>query len=136
MNALPELALRLLREGKNFATVATLMADGSPQASTVWVDTDGEHVIFNTAEGRIKPKNLRRDPRVAVSVVNAEHPYQQVMIRGKALELTHDGADEHIDKLAKKYLGVDKYPFRQPGEERVIVKIAPEKVATMDPPRG
>jgi PPOX class probable F420-dependent enzyme len=132
MSALPELALRLLREGKNFATVATLMADGAPQASAVWIDTDGEHVIFNTAEGRLKPKNLRRDPRVAVSVVNAEQPYQQVMIRGKAIELTHDGADDHIDKLAKKYLGVDKYPFRQPGEERVMVKIAAEKIATMD----
>jgi len=132
--ALPELALKLLREGKNFATIATLMPDGSPQASVVWIDTDGEHVIFNTAEGRLKPRNLRRDRRVAVAVFNTEQPYQQIMIQGKVVELTHDGADEHIDKLAKKYLGVDKYPFRQPGEQRVMVTIAPEKIATMDLP--
>ncbi len=130
---LPELAIKLLREGKNFGTVATLMSDGSPQASVVWVDTDGKNVIFNTAEGRFKPKHLRRDPRVAVAVYNADMPYQQVMIRGKAIEFTHEGADEHINKLAKKYLDLDEYPFRQPGEERVIIKIEPERVGIMDP---
>jgi len=110
-----------------------LMADGSPQASVVWVDTDGKNVIFNTAEGRFKSKHLRRDPRVAVVVYNADMPYQQVMIRGKAIEFTHEGADEHINKLAKKYLDLDEYPYRQPGEQRVIIKIEPERVGIMDP---
>lgn len=130
---LPELAIKLLREGRNFGTVATLMADGSPQASVVWVDTDGKNVIFNTAEGRFKLKHLRRDPRVAVVVYNADMPYQQVMIRGKAIEFTHEGADEHINKLSKKYLDLDEYPYRQPGEQRVIIKIEPERVGIMDP---
>ena len=130
---LPELAVKLLREGRNFGTVATLMTDGSPQASVVWVDTDGKNVIFNTAEGRFKPKHLRRDPRVAVVVYNADMPYQQVMIRGKAIEFTHEGADEHINKLAKKYLDLDEYPYRQPDERRVIIKIEPERVGIMDP---
>ena len=129
--ALPELAKKLA-EGKNFATVATLMADGSPQASVVWLDTDGELLIFNTAEDRIKPKNMRRDPRVALTVHNAEQPYQQAMIRGRVVEITGEGADEHINKLAKKYMGVDEYPYRQPGEQRLIVKIAPDKVGVMD----
>lgn len=131
MQKLPELAHRLLTEGRNFAAVATLMPDGSPQVSIVWIDSDGEHVIFNTAEGRTKPKNLRRDPRVAVTVMNSENPYEQVMIRGHVVEMTHDGADAHIDRLAKKYLGVDKYPYRGPGEQRVIVKISPDHVATL-----
>ena len=121
-----------LAEGKNFATVATLMADGSPQASVVWLDTDGELLIFNTAEGRIKPRNMRRDPRVAIAVHNAEQPYQQAMIRGSVVEITAEGADAHIDKLAKKYLGLDEYPYRQPGEQRLIIKIAPDKVGLMD----
>jgi PPOX class probable F420-dependent enzyme len=131
MSKLPELTHRLLTEGKNFAAVATLMPDGSPQVSIVWIDSDGEHVIFNTAEGRIKPKNLRRDPRVSVTVMNSENPYEQVMIRGHVVEMTHDGADTHIDRLAKKYLGVDKYPYRGSGEQRVIVKISAGYVATL-----
>jgi PPOX class probable F420-dependent enzyme len=128
MSKLPELAHKLITEGRNFAAVATLMPDGSPQVSIVWIDSDGEHVILNTAEGRAKAKNLRRDPRVAVTVINSENPYEQVMIRGRVVEMTHNGADAHIDRLAKKYLGVDKYPYRGPGEQRVIVKIAPEHI--------
>jgi PPOX class probable F420-dependent enzyme len=128
MSKLPELAHKLLTEGRNFAAVATLMPDGSPQVSIVWIDSDGEHVILNTAEGRVKPKNLRRDPRVAVTVMNSENPYEQVMIRGRVVEMTHNGADAHIDRLAKKYLGVDKYPYRGPGEQRVIIKIVPEHI--------
>lgn len=127
---LPVLAKKLLL-GKNFATVATVMGDGSPQATVVWVDTDGKHVIFNTADGRLKAKNLRRDKRVAVAVLGSENAYQQAMIRGSVVEMTAAGADEHIDKMAKKYLNADKYPFRQPGEKRLIVKILPEKVALM-----
>ena len=130
MAKLPELALKLLTEGRNFGTVATLMSDGSPHATVVWVDSDGEHVIFNTAEGRTKTKNLRRDPRVAVAVANSENPYQQLTVRGHVVQMTHEGADNHIDLLAKKYLGVDKYPYRSAGEKRVIVKIAPDHVGT------
>lgn len=119
-------ALRLLGEGKNMATVATIMPDGSPQATVVWIDTDGEHVIFNTAEGRVKTNNLRRNPRVAVAVLNADNPYEQATIRGRVVEMTHQGADRHIDALAKKYLDLDRYPHRQSDERRVIVKIAPD----------
>jgi PPOX class probable F420-dependent enzyme len=127
---LPAMAKELL-EGKNFATVATLMADGSPQASVVWIDTDGQHIIFNTAEGRVKPKNMRRDARVSVAVFDHEQPYRQAMIRGRVVALEHEGADDHINQMAKKYMDVDEYPFRQEGEQRVIVKIAPEKVGLM-----
>ena len=128
---LPDLAKRLL-EGKNFATVATLMADGAPQATAVWIDTDGTHIVFNTAEGRVKPKNMRRDARVAVAVFDHENPYQQAMIQGRVVAMEHDGADAHIDLMAKKYMDVDEYPFRQPGEQRVIVRIAPERIALME----
>ena len=127
MAELTELAIRLPR-GKNLATIATLMKDGSPQASVVWIDTDGKHVIFNTADGRIKTNNLRRDGRVAVAVVNAENPYEQALIRGRVVEMTHEGADAHIDAMAKKYLDTDSYPGRNPAEVRVIVKIAPDRV--------
>ncbi len=118
-------ALRLLSEGKNMATIATVMPDGSPQATAVWIDTDGENVLFNTAEGRVKTDNLRRDPRVAVCILNADNPYEQVTVRGRVVAMTHKGADAHIDSLAKKYLGLDEYPNRQPDEQRVIVKVAP-----------
>lgn len=130
--ALPELAKTLLA-GKNFATVATLNADGSPQATIVWIDTDGENVIFNTADGRVKPKNIRRDARVSVCVFGMENPYQQAMINGRVIEMTNEGADAHINQMAKKYMGVDEYPFRQPGEVRLIVKIAVDKCGLMDP---
>ena len=131
MAQLNEEARKLLGEGKNFATIATIMPSGAPQATVVWIDTDGEHVIFNTAEGRVKTENLRKDPRVAIAVINAENPYQQVNIRGRVVEMTHEGADDHIDSLAKKYLGVDSYPGRNPDEQRVIVKIAPDSVGSM-----
>ncbi|MCY3639297.1 MAG: PPOX class F420-dependent oxidoreductase [Chloroflexi bacterium] len=125
MSKLSADAIKMLSEGKNIATIATVMPDGSPQATVVWIDTDGEHVIFNTAEGRVKTENLRRDPRVAIAVTDADNPYEQVTIRGRVVEFTHDGADAHIDALAKKYLGMDEYPLRNPDEQRVIVKIAP-----------
>ncbi len=120
---------RLLTE-PNFGNVATLMPDGTPQVTPVWVDTDGTHVLFNTAEGRQKTRNLHRNPQVAISVFDRNNPYTWAEIRGRVAEMTHDGADEHIDKLAKKYLGKDTYPFRQPGEQRVIVKILPEHVSS------
>ena len=128
--ALPEFAKKLLM-GKNFATVATLLADGSPSASVVWVDTDGENVIFNTAEGRVKPKSMRRDARVAVAVYDHDNPYKQAMIRGRVISMETKGADAHIDKMAKKYMGVDSYPYRKAGEQRIIVKIKPERVGLM-----
>jgi PPOX class probable F420-dependent enzyme len=119
---------RHLLEGKSFAHVATLMEDGSPQVSPVWIDYEGGLVVFNTAEGRLKPRNLRRDPRVAVSITNPENPYENLLIRGRVTEIAEEGADEHIDALAKRYLGVDEYPARQPGEVRLIVRVRPERV--------
>ncbi|CDI06427.1 PPOX class F420-dependent oxidoreductase [Candidatus Nitrosotenuis uzonensis] len=120
-----------LFKGKNFAFVASLMSDGGPQITPVWVDYDGKFILINTAEGRTKQRNFERDPRVAVSVVDHANPYNMVTIRGRIVEQTTSGADEHIDKLAKKYLGVDKYPFRSASEKRVILKIKPEKVFHM-----
>lgn len=112
-----------------FAHFATLMKDGSPQVTPVWVDTDGEYVYVNSAEGRVKTRNVRRNPRVALSIMNPAKPYQEVLqIRGRIVEITNKGADEHIDKLAKKYLGKDRYPGRRAGEVRVIFKILPERV--------
>ncbi len=123
--------VRKLLEGRNFAHLSTVMADGSPQVSAVWVDYDGKHILVNTAEGRQKPLNLRRDPRVAISIVDHEKPYVSATIRGRVVELTHDGADAHIDKMAKKYLGQETYPFRAPGEQRLILKIEPLHVSAM-----
>ena len=132
MAAIPDEAKHLF-ENKDFAHVATLNADGSPQNSAVWIGLDGDLVTFNTAEGRLKTKNVARDGRVAISVVNQENPYENLIIQGKVVELAHDGADDDIDALAKRYLDADSYPFRQPGEERVIVKIEPEKVNHTNP---
>jgi PPOX class probable F420-dependent enzyme len=132
MAEIPAEALPLLK-GKNFAHIATLMADGSPQVTPVWIDAEDGVVLFNTAEGRLKPENLRRDGRVAISVVNQDNPYENLVVRGRVTELTHEGADEHIDALAKRYMGVDEYPMRQPGEQRVIVKIEPERVQHQAP---
>ena len=111
-----------------FANLATLNPDGSPQVTPVWVDFDGSHVIVNTARGRVKAKNLAREPRVALSIADPENPYRYLGIQGRVVEMTEKGGDAHIDKMAKKYLGKDTYPFRQPGEVRLIVKIAPDKV--------
>ena len=115
-------------KGKNFCTVATLRSDGTVQGAPVWIDTQDGLAVLNTAEGRAWPKNLERDPHVTLTVQNMENPYEYVEIRGRVAERTHDGADEHIDAMAKKYLGQDSYPFRQPGEERVIIRVAPDHV--------
>ena len=130
MPAIPEKFADLFKK-KALCQLATVMPDGSPQVTPVWCDYDGRYVLFNTAEGRQKDKNLRRDPRVAIAIVDPDNPYRYLQVRGKVAEITKQGADQHIDKLAKKYLGVDKYPNRQPGEVRVIYKIQPEKVQTM-----
>jgi PPOX class probable F420-dependent enzyme len=124
-------AVKALFEGKNYASVATLMPDGSPQVSVVWVDIEGDRILVNTAEGRVKPNNVRKDPRVAVSIYAQENPYKSATIQGKVVEMRHEGAEESIHKLAKKYIGADRYPNLQPDEQRVIMVIEPEKVATM-----
>lgn len=122
---------QFLTEGQAFGVVATLMSDGGPQASVVWVDADGDHVVFNTAEGRVKTDNLRRDGRVALAVFRPEAMYEQAMVRGTVVEMTTEGADAHIDAMAMKYMGKESYPFRAPGEVRVLVRIAPERVSYM-----
>jgi len=113
-----------------FANLATLNPDGSPQVTPVWVDFDGSHVIVNTARGRVKAKNLAREPRVALSIADPENPYRYLGIQGRVVEMTEKGGDAHIDKMAKKYLGKDSYPFRTAGEVRIVVKIEPDKVHT------
>ena len=110
---------RDLFQKRAFASLGTLMPDGRPQVTPVWVDFDGEHVIFNSAKGRQKDRNVRRDPRVSLAIIDPENPYRYLEIRGRVVEITEDGADDSINKLAKKYLGVDKYPYAQPGEVRV-----------------
>lgn len=117
-----------LLAGKNFCVVSTLREDGSIHTATVWVDVQDGQAVLNTAEGRLWPTNLQRDGRVTLTVVNMENPYEFVSIRGHVAAFEHAGADEHIDKLAKKYMGLDEYPLRKPGEQRVIVRIAPERV--------
>ena len=116
---------------KAFIHLATRMTDGSPQVSPVWVDTDGDHIVVNSAKGRLKDRNMRADPRVALSVTDPDNPYSAIMIRGRVVKITEAGADEHIDKMAKKYLGQDKYPGRTPEEVRVLYYIEPERVSTM-----
>ena len=119
---------RDLFEKPNFGHLATLMPDGSPQVTPVWVDIEGDTILFNTAEGRVKTRNLDRDGCVAISVADQHNPYRYIQVRGRVVSRTHDGADAHIDRLAKKCLGQDRYPFRQPGEQRVIFRIQPEHV--------
>jgi PPOX class probable F420-dependent enzyme len=116
---------------KAFGVLGTLMPDGWPQVTPVWVDYDGKYIIFNSAKGRQKDRNVRRDPRVSITVIDPEDPYRYLEIRGRVMEITEEGADKHIDKLAKKYLGVDSYPYRSATEVRVIYKIAPEHTSTM-----
>lgn len=116
---------------KAFAHLATVSGDGVPQVTPVWCDFDGTHVRINTARGRVKDRNLRRDPRVALSVQDPDNPYRYVQVRGRVAEITQQGADAHIDALARKYLGQDRYPYRQPGEVRLTVKILPERVQGM-----
>ena len=120
---------RELLEQPNFVAVATNREGGAPDVKVVWADVEDDHVVLNSAEGRKWPERLRKDPRVTVTVVNHENPYEYAVIRGRLAEDTHEGADENIDKLAKKYLDKDTYPFRQEGEQRVIFRIAPEHVS-------
>lgn len=127
---IPEKFLDLFQK-KAFAHLVTLMPDGSPQSTPVWCDFDGQYVIFNTAAGRQKDKNLIRDGRAALSIIDPDNAYRYLEVRGRVAERTTNGADDHIDKMAMKYMGKDKYPFRQPGEQRVIFKIKPEHITGM-----
>jgi PPOX class probable F420-dependent enzyme len=128
MVKLPEKAKKLI-EAKNFANIATLMRDGSPQVTTTWVDHDGDIVLINTTVNRVKTRNIRRDPRVAISVFNMNDPYDSLFIRGKVVEIKKEGAEEHIDKLAHKYIDMD---YRQHGD-RVILRIEPIHITLMKP---
>jgi len=120
--------LSKLVEAKNFAFIATVGRDGYPTVTPVWIDHDGEHLLVNTTNIRAKTRNVKTNPKVSVAVVDWSNPYDKVVVKGRVVEVSENGADEHIDKLAKKYLGQDKYPWHNPKEKRVIIKIKPEKV--------
>jgi PPOX class probable F420-dependent enzyme len=121
----------LLETKKAFAHLATIMADGSPQVTPVWFDFDGTHLRINSAKGRVKDRNMRRDGRIALAIMDPENPYRYLAVRGRVEEITESGADAHIDALTRKYMGQDRYPYRQPGEIRVTYRIRPERVTTM-----
>ena len=125
-------SVKTLLSDKAFGHVVTLNSDGKPQVTMVWMDVDGDEVLFNTAEGRVKPKNLRRDPRIVVSVQDRNDPQSYMVFHGTA-SVTEPGADQHIDKLAKRFLGVDKYPFRRPGEKRLVVRMKVDRIGGYGP---
>ena len=127
---IPERYLDLFGK-KAFANLATLMPDGSPQVTPVWVDFDGARIIVNSARGRQKDRNIKRNPAVALALSDPGNPYRYLEVRGQVVEITEEGASEHIDKMAKKYLGVDRYPNRAPGEVRVLYRIEPRHVTFM-----
>jgi PPOX class probable F420-dependent enzyme len=128
--AIPEKYQDLLNK-KAFAQLATIMPDGTPQVSPVWFEFDGKNILINSAKGRVKDRNMRRDPRVGLDIQDPDNPYRHVSIRGRVVQITEDGADAHIDKLTKKYINQDRYPYRGQGEVRVIYKIEPEAAHTM-----
>ena len=131
-NSITDPSVKSLFENKNFAFVATSMKDGSPHVTPTWVDIDDSYILINTAIGRVKQKNVARDPRVSVSVADNNNPYHMVTVNGEIVEqITGEEAEKHIDKLAKKYLNKDKYPGRAPGEKRILLKIKPKKVVHM-----
>ena len=131
MPTMPDGFKDLLTAKKAFANLATINADGTPQVTPVWFDWDGRHVRINSAKGRVKDKNLRRTPSVALSIQDPDNPYRYVQIKGRITSVTETGADAHIDALAKKYLGQDRYPYRKADEVRVTYVIAPDRVQTM-----
>lgn len=124
--------IREFFEGKNFAFLSSLMKDGSPHVTPTWVDVEDDNILINTALGRIKQTNISRDPRIALSIIYQDNQYEMVTVRGKVTEqITGDVAEKHIDRLARKYLNLDKYPRRSKNEQRVILKIKPEKIFHM-----
>jgi len=131
MAAIPDRFLDLVEKKKAFANLATVMPDGSPQVTPVWIDYKGGMVRVNTAKGRVKARNMKEGSAVAMSILDPDNPYRHIQIRGTVKRVTEAGADAHIDLLAKKYLGQDKYPHRQPGEVRVIYEIEPTAASVM-----
>lgn len=127
---IPEGFLDLLQKPA-FASLATIMPDGSPQVTPVWCDFDGRHILVNSAKGRVKDRNMRKNPRVALAIIDPKNPYRYLEVRGRIEEITEEGADAHIDRMAQKYLNVERYPHRSPGEVRVLYKIAPERFSSM-----
>jgi PPOX class probable F420-dependent enzyme len=127
--AIPDKYLDLL-DAKSFASLGTVMPDGSPQVTPVWFSWDGRHIRINSARGRAKDKNMRRDPRVSITILDPANPYRYLEVRGRIVNVTEDGADDHIDALSQKYLG-KPYPWRRPGEVRVSYDIEPEKTSFM-----
>lgn len=121
----------LFEEKKAFANLATLMPDGSPQVTPVWFDRKDGRFRVNTAKGRVKARNMKEGTSVALAIMDPDNAYRYVQVRGTVSRITEDGADAHIDSLAKKYLGKDKYPFRGPGEVRVIYEITPKSISGM-----
>jgi PPOX class probable F420-dependent enzyme len=130
MATIPD-AFKDLLQKRAFASLATVGADGAPQVTPVWVDFDGTHIRFNTARGRVKDRNLTRNPAVALAIIDPDNPYRYIQIKGRIAEVTEAGADGHIDALAKKYTGQDRYAHRRPGEVRVTYKVVPDRVQTM-----
>jgi PPOX class probable F420-dependent enzyme len=121
----------LADETRAFVYLATLMSDGSPQVTPVWFNTDGTHILINSAAGRTKDRNMRTRPQVALAIADPKNPYRYIQIRGQVVEITREGADTHIDALAGKYTGTPKYGNRRPGEERITYKILPKKLTVM-----
>ena len=117
-----------LFKGRNLAFVSTLSNDGSPHVTPVWADMENDLILINTSEATAKTRHISKDPRVAISVVEQYNPYNMVSIKGRVIEQTTDGADEHLHKLAKKYLGIGKYYYRPPKDKRIIIKVKPEKI--------
>jgi len=114
-----------------FANLATINTDGTPQVTPVWIDWDGKNLLVNTAQGRVKDRNLRKNPKVAISIMDPDNPYRYLAIQGRVVNVTTNGADAHIDRMSKKYMDKDSYPFRTPTEVRVLYTIEPEKVHSM-----
>jgi PPOX class probable F420-dependent enzyme len=131
MAVIPEQYLDLLQQKKAFANLATIMKDGSPQVTPVWFDYTGGMIRVNTAKGRVKARNLSEGAPVALSIMDPDNAYRYVQIRGRVKRVSEAGADQHIDSLAKKYLGKDKYPFAQPGDVRVMYEIEPRAANAM-----
>jgi PPOX class probable F420-dependent enzyme len=132
MAAIPDKYLDLLKDKKAFASLATVMADGSPQVTPVWFDYANGVVRVNTAKGRVKARTLKKGAPAALAIIDPDNPYRYLQIRGRVGRATEEGADRHIDQLAKKYLGKDKYPFAKPGEVRIMCEIEPISVSGLD----
>ncbi len=124
---LTERTVKLI-DGKNFAFLATLQPDGSPHVTPMWIDHEGDMILMNTAMGGIKQRNVTRDPRVSIAIVDSNNPYDRIVMHGRVVSQTEQGAEAHIDKLAKKYTGANKYQKASPTEKRIILKIEPLQI--------